>query len=145
MAISFRYENASKLQILYLRDNLPKSVTKGGVFMSSRVVTYGKKLGFILAGVLLATAPVISSVAWGAVVPTRGVANPGFNPNGRGINRAAPCCRAFNPPATTFNLPASNSPAVVSPAVPAVVSPAVPAVVSPAVPTIVAPSPSPVR
>jgi len=109
--------------------------------MSSRLVTYGKKLGFILAGVLLATAPAISSVALGAVVPTRGVANPGFNPNGRGINRAAPCCRAFNPPATTFNLPASNSPAVVSP----VVNPAVPAAVNPAVPPVVAPSPPPVR
>ena len=113
--------------------------------MSSRFVTYGKKLGLILAGVLLATAPVISSVAWGVILPTRGFANPGFNPNGRGINRGAPCCTVFNPPATTFNPPAANSPAAVSPAVPATASPAAPAVVSPAAPPVVAPSPAPVR
>ena len=113
--------------------------------MSSRLVTCGKKLGLILAGALLATAPVISSVAWGAVVPNRGFANPGFNPNGRGLNRGAPCCTVFNPPAATFNPPAANSPAVVSPAVPATVGPAAPAAVSPAAPPVVAPSPSPVR
>jgi hypothetical protein len=116
--------------------------------MSSRLVTYGKKLGFILAGVLLATAPVISSVAWGAVVATQGFANPGrplgFSPNGQGLNRGfGP--RMTNPPAPTFNLPAFNNPALVSPAVPASVGPVVPASVSPAGPPIVAPSPSPIR
>lgn len=52
-----------------------------------RVLAYGKRLAVVLAGVLLCTSLGLSSVASGVVVGTRGVANPGFNPNGRGLNR----------------------------------------------------------
>ena len=55
-----------------------------------RVLAYGKRLGVLLAGVLLGTSLGLSSVASGVVVGTRGVANPGFNANGRGLNRAGP-------------------------------------------------------
>ena len=55
-----------------------------------RVLAYGKRLGVVLAGVLLGTSLGLSSVASGVVVGTRGIANPGFSPNGRGFNRAAP-------------------------------------------------------
>ena len=64
-----------------------------------RVLAYGKRLGVVLAGVLLGTSLGLSSVASGVVVGTRGIANPGFSPTGRGFNRAMPIRPAFNRPA----------------------------------------------
>jgi len=72
-----------------------------------RVLAYGKRLAVVLAGVLLGASLGLSSVASGEDVGSRGFANPGvnrfagpgFNPTGRGLNRAGPNFPAFNPPA----------------------------------------------
>ena len=52
-----------------------------------RVLAYCKRLGVVLAGVFLCTSLGLSSVASGVVIGTQGVANPGFNAAGRGLNR----------------------------------------------------------
>jgi hypothetical protein len=52
-----------------------------------RVLAYGKRLSVVLAEVFLCTSLGLGSVASGVVLVTRGVANPGFTPNGRGLNR----------------------------------------------------------
>jgi hypothetical protein len=69
--------------------------------MSLRITRYGKRLGFILAGLLLGTTLGISSVASGEDVTSRGFARPGFN-------RPAFNRPAFNRPAVNFNRPAIN-------------------------------------
>jgi hypothetical protein len=55
-----------------------------------RVLNYGKRLGVVLAGVLLGTSLGLSSVASGENIGSSGFARPGFNPAGRGLNRGAP-------------------------------------------------------
>jgi hypothetical protein len=69
--------------------------------MSLRITRYGKRLGFILAGLLLGTTLGISSVASGEDATSRGFARPGFN-------RPAFNRPAFNRPAVNFNRPAIN-------------------------------------
>jgi hypothetical protein len=56
--------------------------------MLFRVRKYYKRFGFIVAGVLLGTSLGLSSVASAVVI--------GFNPSGRGFNRAGPPFPAFN-------------------------------------------------
>ena len=71
-----------------------------------RVMAYGKRLGVVLAGVLLGASLGLSSVASGEDVGSRGFAKPGFNrferpgfnPTGRGLNRAGPNFPALNRP-----------------------------------------------
>src|SRR5690242_13099859 len=75
--------------------------------MSIRVRRYCKRLGFIVAGVLLGTSLGLSSVASGVVLRPGGVI--GFNPAGRGFNRAGPNFPAFN--RAGMNVPTLNTPA----------------------------------
>jgi hypothetical protein len=74
--------------------------------MSLRITRYGKRLGFILAGLLLGTTLGISSVASGEDATSRGFARPGFNRPA--FNRPAFNRPAFNRPAVNFNRPAIN-------------------------------------
>jgi hypothetical protein len=69
------------------------------MIMSIKVLRYGKKIGFILAGVLIGVCSGISSVSAGEDVGSRGFARPGFN-------RPAFNRPAFNRPAFQFNRPA---------------------------------------
>ncbi len=80
--------------------------------MLFRVRKYYKRLGFIVAGVLLGTSLGLSSVASAVGVI-------GFNPAGRGFNRAGPPFPAFNragPPLAGvnagMNVPAPTTTAV---------------------------------
>ena len=88
-----------------------------------RVLAYGKRLAVVLAGVLLCTSLGLSSVASGAVIGVRGVANPGFTPNGRGLNRG-PFFPIIRPaPATIGQLPSGSNLPVKSDARPPIINP----------------------